>query len=62
MERRHDRLLAAARERCRSLRIEPPSPTAWIGWCALPCIGRRMILRWFRGHPEARFELEVFDG
>ena len=24
-ERRHDRLLAAARERCRSLRIEPPS-------------------------------------
>ena len=25
-ERRHDRLLAAARERCRSLRIEPPSP------------------------------------
>jgi hypothetical protein len=25
LERRHDRLVAAARERCRSLRIEPPS-------------------------------------
>ena len=26
LERRHDRLLAAARERCRSLQLEPPSP------------------------------------
>ena len=26
LERRHDRLLAAARERCRELRLEPPSP------------------------------------
>jgi Domain of unknown function (DUF4158) len=26
LERRHDRLLAAAREHCRALRLEPPSP------------------------------------
>ncbi len=26
LERRHDRLVAAARERCRALRLEPPSP------------------------------------
>jgi hypothetical protein len=26
LERRHDRLLAAARERCRTLKLEPPSP------------------------------------
>ena len=26
LERRHDRLLAAARERCRALKLEPPSP------------------------------------
>ncbi len=26
LERRHDRLVAAARERCRALKLEPPSP------------------------------------
>jgi len=41
-ERRHDRLSAAARERCRSLRIEPPSSDRLAGWCAPPCIGKRL--------------------